>query len=117
LYAVGVTLYHLLTRRYPYGEIEAFQRPKFGEPAPPSRHRPDIPPWLENVILKAVARDPAARFETAEEMRIALERGEANPLVRRRTPFAERAVGGRWALLALASLLLNAVLLFLLWAS
>ena len=33
LYAAGVTLYHLLTRKYPYGEIEPFQLPKFGEPA------------------------------------------------------------------------------------
>lgn len=66
LYAVGVTLYLLLTRRYPYGEIEPFQRPRFGEPVPPGRYRPDVPLWLENVLMKAVARDPAERFETAE---------------------------------------------------
>ena len=30
LYATGVTLYYLLTGHYPYGEIEAFQRPRFG---------------------------------------------------------------------------------------
>ena len=62
LYAVGATLYHLLTRKYPYGEIEPFQHPRFGEPVPPARYRPDLPPWLENVILKAVARDPGAAF-------------------------------------------------------
>lgn len=117
LYALGVTLYHLLTRRYPYGEIEAFQRPKFGEPVPPTRYRPDIPPWLENVLLKAVARDPAARFETAEEMRLALERGEASPLVRRRAPLAERSPAGLWPWIAGASLLANLVLLYLLTAS
>lgn len=117
LYALGVALYHLLTRRYPYGEIEAFQRPKFGEPAPPGRYRPDIPPWLENVLLKAVARDPAERFETAEEMRLALERGEANPLVRRRPPLIERSPGGTWPLVAGLSLVLNLLLLFLLLAS
>src|SRR5690606_28016434 len=47
LYAAGVTLYQLLTRRYPYGEIEPFQHPRFGEPVPPTRYRPDIPQWLE----------------------------------------------------------------------
>jgi protein phosphatase len=67
LYAVGVTLYQLLTRKYPYGEIEPFQTPRFGDPAPPTRYRPDIPDWLEAVLLKAVAREPKARFETAEE--------------------------------------------------
>jgi protein phosphatase len=40
LYAVGVTLYQLLTRKYPYGEIEPFQTPRFGDPAP----RPAIVP-------------------------------------------------------------------------
>lgn len=117
LYALGVTLYHLLTRKYPYGEIEAFQRPKFGEPVPPSRYRPDIPPWLENVLLKAVERDPAQRFETAEEMRLALERGEASPLVRRRTPLVERSPAGAWPLVAGLSLVLNLLLLYLLLAS
>lgn len=67
LYAVGVTLYHLLTRKYPYGEIEPFQHPKFGEPVVPTRWRPEIPAWVENILLKAVALDPAQRFETAEE--------------------------------------------------
>ena len=117
LYALGVTLYHLLTRKYPYGEIEPFQRPRFGEPAPPGRYRPDIPPWLDNVILKAVAREPGERFETAEEMRLALERGEANPLVRRRAPLIDRSPAGAWPLVAGLSLVFNLLLLFLLVAS
>jgi protein phosphatase len=117
LYAVGATVYHLLTRKYPYGEIEPFQHPKFGEPVPPARYRPDIPPWLENVILKAIARDPGQRFETAEEMLLALERGEANPLLRRRTPLIERSPAGAWPLVASISITLNLLLLFLLLAS
>ncbi len=58
LYAAGVTLYHLLTRKYPYGEISPFQHPKFGEPVPPTRWRAEIPVQVENMLLKAVARDP-----------------------------------------------------------
>ena len=80
VYAAGVTLYLTLTRRYPYGEIEPFQRPRFVDPVLPSRYRPDIPLWLENVLLRAVARDPADRFETAEEFLLALERGASNPV-------------------------------------
>jgi serine/threonine protein phosphatase PrpC len=117
LYALGVTLYYLLTRKYPYGEIEPFQQPRFGEPAPPVRHRPDIPPWLENVLLKAVAREPDKRFETGDEMLIALERGEANPLLRRRTPLVERSAAGAWPLVAAVSLILNLILVLLLLAS
>ena len=65
IYAAGVTLYHLLTRKYPYGEVEPFQHPKFSEPVPPSRYRPDTPYWLENIILKAVARTPEASNKEA----------------------------------------------------
>jgi protein phosphatase len=118
LYAAGVTLYQLLTRKYPYGEIEPFQHPKFGEPVPPSRYRTDIPAWLENVLLKAVARDPANRFETAEEFRLALERGDASGVnAPRRSPLAERNPVALWQGIALISLLINLLLVFLLLAS
>lgn len=117
LYALGVSLYFALTRRYPYGEVEPFQRPRFGEPAPPSRYRPDTPLWLENVLLKAVARDPAHRFETAEEMLLALERGAAQPLAAPRpTPLAERDPAEIWRAVALLMLVTNLLLLYLLWA-
>ena len=118
LYACGVTLYELLTRKFPYGEVEPFQHPRFGEPVPPTRHRPDTPAWLEAVLLKACARMPDARFETAEEFRLALERGAWQPLaVPRRTPLLERRPTLALKLLALGSLLLNLVLLFLLTRS
>ena len=115
LYAVGVTLYELLTRKYPYGEIEPFQTPKFGDPVPPTRYRPDIPAWLESVLLKAVARDPKARFETAEEFLLALERGAHRPLVvPRRSPLLERDPQLGLKLLAALSLVANLLMLWLL---
>ncbi len=114
LYAVGVTLYELLTRKYPYGEIEPFQHPKFGDPAPPTRYRPDIPAWLEAVLLKAVAREPKARFETAEEFLLALERGAHRPLiVPRKSPLLERDPQLGLKLLAAGSLVLNVLLLYM----
>lgn len=115
LYAAGVTLYHLLTRRYPYGEIEPFQNPRFGEPVPPTRWRPEIPGWLENVVLKAVAREAADRFETAEEFLLALERGADRPLAApRRQALAARNPLLTLRIVAGVSLLLNVVLLVLL---
>lgn len=118
LYAAGVTLYHLLTRKYPYGEIEPFQHPRFGEPVPPTRYRPDIPGWLENIILKAVARKPEIRFETAEEMLLALEVGESRPITSvQRTPLLARARLHQWQWLAVCSLLVNIVLIYLLCVS
>ena len=118
LYAAGVTLYHLLTRHYPYGEIEPFQRPRFGEFVSPTRYRPDIPQWLENIILKAVARDPGLRFETAEEMLLALEVGERKPLLKLSpTPLAERDPLLLWQGIALLSILGNVLLIYLLIVS
>jgi serine/threonine protein phosphatase PrpC len=118
IYAVGVTLYHLLTRKYPYGEIEPFQHPKFGEPIPLTRYRPDIPAWLENIVLKAVARDAKLRFETAEEMLHALEVGELKPILApARTPLIARARLVKWQWLAIFSFMLNFLLIYLLIVS
>ena len=112
LYAAGVTLYHLLTRKYPYGEIEPFQTPKFAEPARPTRWRPEIPGWLENVLLKAVAREAKDRFETAEEFLLALERGASRPVAAPgRQPLIQKNPLLLWKLVAGVSLALNLVLL------
>lgn len=112
LYAAGVTLYHLLTRKYPYGEIEPFQKPKFGEPARPTRWRPEIPGWLENILLKAVAREGKDRFETAEEFLLALERGASRPVAAPgRQPLVQRNPLMLWKIVAAASLAVNLVLL------
>jgi serine/threonine protein phosphatase PrpC len=117
VYAAGVTLYYLLTRKYPYGEIEPFQMPRFGEPVRPTRYRPEIPSWLENIVLKAVARDIDKRFETADEMLHALEYGELKPITMTRTPLIARARLIKWQWLAIFSLMLNFLLIYLLVVS
>ena len=114
LYAAGVSLYHLLTRKYPYGEIEPFQHPRFADPTPPTRYRPDIPQWLENILLRAVALDQKQRFETAEEMLIALERGEAHPVsAPPRTPLMQRPAA-LWQAMAVVSIVINLLLIYIL---
>ncbi len=118
IYAAGVTLYHLLTRKYPFGEIEPFQHPKFGQPIPPTRYRPDIPYWLENIILKAIAHNVKLRFETAEEMLLALEHGELKPILApARTPLIARARLIKWQWIAIFSFVLNILLIYLLAVS
>lgn len=110
LYSAGVTLYFLLTGHYPHGEIEAFQRPRFGTPVPASRYRPDLPEWLVHNLDQALASDPAQRFETAEQWLLALENGEQQPSARPR-PLLEREPLKVWRAMALGSLLLNGLLL------
>ncbi|MBA6096870.1 bifunctional protein-serine/threonine kinase/phosphatase [Pseudomonas juntendi] len=111
LYAAGVTLYHLLTGHYPYGEVEAFQRPRFGQPVNPARYRPDLPEWLQHNLQQAVAADPAQRFETAEHWLLLLERGDRQELPGRPRPLLEREPLKVWRTLAVLSLLINLILL------
>jgi serine/threonine protein phosphatase PrpC len=113
LYAWGVTIYQVLARRYPYGEVEPFQTPRFGEPEPASRTRPDVPGWLDNLLLKAVDADPRQRFETAEELLLALEQGPlATQHAPRKRPLVTRNVLRTWQWVAVLSLVINAILLY-----
>lgn len=114
LYAAGVTLYQLLSRQYPYGEIEPFQKPQFGDPVPVTRYRHDVPLWLDDVLLKACSRESKDRFETAEEFLLALERGETHGLVvRRQSPLLARNPIGLWRTVAVLSLLVNFFMVYL----
>ena len=101
-FALGVTIYRMLTGRYPYGEVEAFSRPRFGVATPPSRSRPEIPAWLDAVVLKAVAADPGSRFGDVIELIQALESGSARAApIRAAVPLIERNPVLFWQLLSL----------------
>ncbi|KAB2899588.1 MAG: bifunctional protein-serine/threonine kinase/phosphatase [Burkholderiaceae bacterium] len=116
LFALGVTLYQLLGQgRLPYGEILPYQSGRYHrDPQPPSRHNPGVPIWLDHIALKAVARSPAQRFETAEELLLALERGASRPLaLPPATPLAARTQVALWKVALAVSVLLN--LLFVVW--
>ena len=114
LYALGVCLYQLLTGRLPYGEVLPYQSGRyFRDPTTPSRLNPEVPIWLDHIVLKAVARDQRQRFETAEEMLLALERGSSRP-VSAPLPSAllQRDPSAIWKIAAAVSLLLNLLLVY-----
>lgn len=112
-FALGVTLYRWFTGVWPFGEQEAFQHPRFGKPAPPSRHRPEIPSWLDDAIVTAIQPEREARFGDAIELLRALERG--GPLTganKRGLPLAQRDPVRFWQVVsALLAAALVAVLL------
>jgi serine/threonine protein kinase len=75
VYALGVVLYELVTaRRLFKAETDFLVMMSIvrGDVPPPSRYRPDLPPALEQVIVKAMSPRAADRFETAGDLRAAL---------------------------------------------
>lgn len=114
LFALGVTLYRWLAGRLPYGEIEPYQGARYRrDPQPPSRIRPDVPIWLDHLVLRAIAIDPKQRFETAEELLLALERGASRPVsAPGATPLVARDPTALWKIALGISLLFNALLVF-----
>ena len=114
LFALGVTLYQLLTGKLPYGEVLPYQAGRFyRDPVAPSRHNPEVPIWLDHVVLKAVARDKRQRFETAEELLLALERGASRPLTAPpATPLIQRDPIVLWKMAVGLSVLFNLLLMY-----
>jgi serine/threonine protein phosphatase PrpC len=82
LFAVGVTLFQLLTKQLPYGEIEPYQVARYQRGALDlSRLRPDVPMWIGHWLEHALAPQAAQRFQTTEEMLLWLDSGERNGTV------------------------------------
>ena len=77
LYSTGCLLYELLTGRPPFtGDSPvaiAYQHVR-EDPIPPSRVDPDVPAWADAIVLKAMAKSPADRYQTAADMRADLRR-------------------------------------------
>jgi serine/threonine protein kinase len=114
LFALGVTVYQLLTGKLPYGEVLPYQAGRYyRDPVPPSRHNPEVPIWLDHVVLKAVARDKRQRFETAEELLLAIERGASRTLTALpATPLIQRDPVALWKIALALSVLFNALLVY-----
>ena len=138
LYSLGCVLFEMLTGRAPFtGDSPvaiAYKHVK-EDPVPPSHLNPDVPPSLDAVVMKCMAKNPANRYQTAEELRADLERarrglptlatpvmaGDATAVVTGPVDTGETAVmtgmppdeqegGRRWWLIALGVILALAAL-------
>ena len=98
LYSLGITLYELLTLRPAFREIDRVRLVRLVEqddPPPPRTVEPSIPSDLETIVLKAIAKSPADRYQSAAEMASDLRRFlEDKPIQARRASWLERS--WRW---------------------
>ena len=82
IYALGVILYQMLTGRLPFtgGTAVSLLLMQAQQPPPPPRSiNPDISPAVEVVMLKALAKNPAERYQTMAEFQTALRAASAAP--------------------------------------
>ena len=99
VYSLGAILYHLLTARAPFGDessVDTLLRVVHEEPVTPHRLRPQLPRDLETVCLKAMAKEAARRYASAQELADDLGRFVAGePVLARRSGVLEQF--GKWA--------------------
>jgi len=77
IYAVGVILYEMFTGQPPYSRgdhMAVMYQHVQGKARAPQELNPKLPPGLSDLIMKAMTVDKAKRFQTMDEMRVALER-------------------------------------------
>ncbi len=100
LFALGVLLYFFATGKRPFGEprtVGQWRKRLTRAPLPPRRLRPDLPPWLQEIILHCLEVDPRERYQAASHLAFDLR----HPDLVRLSARAERtAPGGVFAALS-----------------
>jgi len=83
VYGIGVILFELLTGRLPFesDSAEALTQLHLSSvPPSPRRFNPEVPPALEQIVLKILAKEPSARYRTADQLARVLTTFVAQPL-------------------------------------
>ncbi len=76
LFSAGVVLYEMLCGAHPFrqkGDVQTIDAIRATDPPPPSHVNPDVPYGLEQVLMRAMSRDPGERYATASELKGALD--------------------------------------------
>ena len=91
IFSIGVTLYYVLTGKFPYGEIEPFQTPSFKPAKSPKIYNKNIPDWFESIIMRSIAIESSDRSEHYSEFLYELKiPDKVRPYFREDTALIER---------------------------
>ncbi|MBR0936510.1 bifunctional serine/threonine-protein kinase/universal stress protein [Bradyrhizobium jicamae] len=99
LFSLGVLLYFFTTGVRPFGETESLRgmrRRLWRDPYPPRRLRADYPPWLQEIVLRCLEIDPAARYPTAAQLAFDLAHPEKVKLTSRSQRLTRDPLGTVW---------------------
>jgi len=115
IYALGVTMFRAFTGEFPYGNIDPVSPPRRSRPVPLAELRPDLPAWLQAALGRAIATNPADRYQDVMEFALEMEAGPSRAPVAARRPqtLYERSPVRFWQ--GLAALLALALILSLWW--
>ncbi len=96
IFALGALMYFFATNRHPFGNpqtLKGLKRRVWDDPVPPRRLVPDMPPWLQEIVLRCLAPHPDARHPTAAQVAFDLTHPEQVQL----TPRATRLQRDPWS--------------------
>jgi eukaryotic-like serine/threonine-protein kinase len=86
LFALGAMIYELATGKMPFGapeRLRGVRKRLWRDPVPPRALRPEVPEWLQEIILRALEVDPMRRYQSAAQMAFDLTHPQQIKLTKR----------------------------------
>jgi non-specific serine/threonine protein kinase/protein-serine/threonine kinase len=95
IYSLGAILYEMITGEQPFGSPDStkgLKRRIWADPKPPRAHNKDVPPWLQEIILRCLEPDPTRRYPNASQLAFDLTHPDRVKLTDR----AEKSSNASW---------------------
>lgn len=116
IFSLGVITYELLTKHLPYGKELSARNIRRVSYRPASQFNPEIPAWVDKAIEKAVKLNPEFRYGHLSEFVYALSKPDSQVAEKDFVPLLDRNPAKVWRYIAIALMLVNIYLLFLLFS-